>query len=91
MNDDFYDEFMPLYREISKERIVRLKDALGKRERERLLHELHSMAGESAVIGLLAIADMARDAHDKVKNGGEDAWADHEAWLSRLERAIAQV
>lgn len=82
--------FLPRFVAISQQRLQRAGELLTSQAPGNdlaLAAELHSLAGDASVLGLLDIAEMARKFEAEVRQGERDQ-ADHQGSLRSLAEAI---
>ena len=87
MSLDLRDLFLPRFRVLAGERLGRMR-SLGAAH-PKAAAELHALAGEAAILGANALAELVRAAEARCRRGG---WANQDEWeaaLQEIERAIA--
>jgi HPt (histidine-containing phosphotransfer) domain-containing protein len=90
---DLLAEFLPRFAASASDRLARVRLLLPARQLRELERELHTLAGEAAVLGLHTIADLARRG-ELAARGGESGDQSPSAWgllLDEIERAVASA
>jgi HPt (histidine-containing phosphotransfer) domain-containing protein len=87
---DLRDIFLPRFRVVAGERLGRMR-SLGVAHPRGAAAELHALAGEAAILGATAVAELARAAEARCRQG---SWASPDEWetaLEEIQRAIAEA
>ena len=96
--DELTEKYLARFVALASERIKRAAEMAAERRRDRadaVVHDLHALGGESGLLGLEGVIDVARKAEEAARRFGESgaeadaaALAEH---VKTLERAVTKA
>lgn len=92
MIDELRAKFMPRFLDSAQNRLIRARGGLDRGDRTEVVHELHALAGEAAILELQQVAHAARAAETIARRWvGSDNAVDAEHCRSSLSEVEAAV
>ena len=90
---DLLAEFLPRFAASASERLGRSRELVAARRFDEVGRELHTLAGEAAVLGLRSVADLARrgEVASRTPDLPPPEVASWEILLDDIERAVASA
>ena len=89
MTADLRERFLPRFRVLAAERLGRMR-SLGVAH-SKAAAELHALAGEASILGAAAVAERARAAEARCRQGSWTSSDEWEAALAEIERAVTEA